>query len=243
MSGRAVECECGELIPVTAGVPGPLRCRCGRPVVVPLPEEFDGPTVLLSAATVERRVQRLLGAGHLPAGRGCACCGSPRAGVLDVRVLCEASESRLTGGHRFLIIPGLFSVSWYEERRLEVLGRDNVIRTPVRSCDRCARRFRAPPSSALGYVLAAGALGALAFGLTLLALLVGWVALIPVGACALGAVALLLLMSRQRRAGLARWQGRCKAVLADTPAYAQLLREYPHATVLLARRAWLDEHE
>jgi hypothetical protein len=94
MSLKAVECECHEVLPVPADAVAPLRCACGRFVIIPSTEEFDGKRVLISAATLERRIGRLLAAEQLPPHCECAWCGAPEAEPIDIRLVCERSGAR-----------------------------------------------------------------------------------------------------------------------------------------------------
>ncbi|HEY1189684.1 MAG TPA: hypothetical protein VGE74_18700 [Gemmata sp.] len=199
--------------------------------------------MLISAATIERRIQRLAAAGRLPPGHECVGCGSRRAAALDVRIACETAENRVTGGFRFLIIPGLFWMIWREEERLEILGRDNTVRAPINSCSRCAEEFIEPRPSSLDYLLAAVAIVAFVVLAALSATAVaafGPIALVVMAVCLFAIPGVLLVVMWRARAAAARWQWGCKEVLSGVPVYKQLLREYPHAVVLLARRMWID---
>src|SRR5687767_5836821 len=94
-----VYCECGVCLPVAQDDAGSSRaCACGRRVVVPLLDEFRDHPVLLSAATVERRVQRLIAAGVLPSTKYCLGCGSVAAQVVNAALECERSTERTEGG-------------------------------------------------------------------------------------------------------------------------------------------------
>jgi hypothetical protein len=76
-----VSCECGKCLPVTENDAGSaLTCSCGRRVIVPLLEEFRDCSLLLSSASLERRVERLIAAGVLPSTAACLQCGAADAG-------------------------------------------------------------------------------------------------------------------------------------------------------------------
>src|SRR5437660_1576113 len=100
--GLGVCCECGQCLPVEESDAGSsLTCSCGRTVVVPLLEEFQVRPVLLSAASLQRRVQRLVAEGELPIVSACARCGDVRtAQVVRVDLVCEKFWTRSSGGPR-----------------------------------------------------------------------------------------------------------------------------------------------
>ncbi|MBY0459392.1 MAG: hypothetical protein K2V38_18865 [Gemmataceae bacterium] len=108
MSQRAVECECGAIVPAPEGMPGPLVCSCHMRLIVPHEDEFASGKVPLSAPSLERRVRRLVEAGELPQSTDCAGCGAPDAGEVECAVACEQLEGRFIQGSGFLIIPGLY---------------------------------------------------------------------------------------------------------------------------------------
>src|SRR6516165_5965018 len=98
-----VYCECGLCLPVVEEDTGSsLTCSCGRRVVVPLLEEFRDRPVLPSAATVERRVRRLIAEGMLPSNAVCLRCNNVKARVMNVDLECERYTARKRGGQRFL---------------------------------------------------------------------------------------------------------------------------------------------
>jgi hypothetical protein len=214
-------CECGRRLPVKEGDAGSsLSCSCGRKVVVPLLEEFQNRPLLLSAASVERRVQRLVAEGELPADDACARCGEVRATeVVETCLECEKSRTRTYGGFRFLIFPG-FWVWWHEERRVEVRGRDTVVPVPLCLCRECGSRLGGPNRGA--------SLAVVVSVLTVSALLTYFGVALGVG---VGAAGLALWFWQKRRA----WQRRqreLKSLLRHVPVYRQLLDKYPYATVL-----------
>jgi hypothetical protein len=233
MAQLAAECECGRAVPVPADGLGPLVCPCGNRVVVPPPEEFRGRSLVLSAATVERRGRRMLAAGEVPPRGACTRCGQvPDVEPVDLWLDCEQSQVRTAGGSRFLFIPFINLFLWWdEERRVEVLGHDTIMPAPLALCPDCARGLPCPSG---GADLAATAV---VIGLSALVGYYSWVAGIAMGLVGLAAV----LWRRQRRR--TRWQRDLKALLRKVPAYGQLLDHYPFALVIVpdGDATWLSE--
>lgn len=235
MSGWAVECECGKLLPVKERTGAALRCSCGRPVIVPAAEEFYERPVLISAATVERRVRRLIVAGRLPADRECACCGSLHAGVLDTALVCELECGASLGRAGWLLVPELLCAAW-QEGRVQTLGRDNIVPVPVRACSECVTSLREPWRPHWVYLVGLAVVIRLALFVTtptLAAFFGGWALL-----------ALFFASVAWWDAYRARkWQREWKRLLGRVNVYDQLLREYPHATVMLPSWLWAVEPE
>jgi hypothetical protein len=195
-------------------------------MVVPLREEFRDHPVLLSAATVECRVRRLIAEGVLPSTDACLRCGDVAAQPVDVELQCERYTARAAGGQRFLIIPlfwGVVWASWREPERLEIRGRDTDVPAPVGLCVACRRQLRAP--SASGYVLLTALLLA-ACGV------VGYVNL--VAGIALGVVGMALLVV-MRGLALRGWQRMLRGLLRQIPVYRQVLERYPRAVVVMPK--------
>jgi hypothetical protein len=221
--GYQVSCECGECLPVQEADAGSsVNCRCGRRVVVPLLEELDTGRVIVSAASIERRIRRMIASGDLPAGRSCERCETPDVGQrVNATIQCERYRSRTSGGLRFFYFPGLFWVYWNEEKRTEILGRDTDVPAPFCLCDEC--RNRLPRPRAAPYLL-------LTVGLTTAAALLisqtSWVGvlLLPL---ALGIPWWLLRRALKRR------QRAIKQALRRVPVYRQLLDRSPQAVVVL----------
>ena len=253
MSRHAVECECHAVIPVPDGADGPLKCGCGRFVVLPSPEEFEGKSVLLSAATLERRIQRLVDAEQLPPDHECAWCGAPESEPADLRLVWERSWSRTSGGAKsivpkafllllllaltpIIIFPFLFIFLLRpEEEGVEILGRDTTVSVPVCACEACSQSLCQPPRSVAGIVLAVLADIGLASVIATISPIVGAV---------VGLVLLLVLLvgvAWRRSSAEKQRQRRIKDRLAQVPVYAQLLREYPHAIALLPGWVWLSK--
>lgn len=232
MSKRAVECECREVLPVPEGATTSLRCSCGRSVIVSLVEEFDGRSVVLSAATLERRIRRLIAVEQLPPHRECAWCGSTHAEPLDVRLVCEQTRSRVTGGFRFLRIPGLFWMFWREEERVENFGRENTVPVPLCACEMCARHVREPLRSNPMLLLTV-------VGIIALSALVGYLSPITGALVAmLSLIGLSVGLGWRRFSTAARWQENLKSKLRQVSVYRQLLLEYPDAVVNLPSWVW-----
>jgi hypothetical protein len=220
-----VYCECGRCLPVAEKDAGSsLTCSCGLKVVVPLWEEFRDCPLLLSAVTVERRVRRLLAEGILPGTAGCLRCGDGKADIVSVELECERHTVHSSGGPRFLIIPlpwGVHWISWREEQRIEVRGRDTDVSTPIILCAACHRQFHAPTRSS--YVLLAVLLLAASGILGYFSLAIG------IGTAAVG----LVLLAVMRNLALRNWQRSLKDLLGKVPAYRQVLARHPWTVVVL----------
>jgi hypothetical protein len=198
-----------------------LTCACGRKVIVPLLEEFRDRPLLLSAATLERRVQRLIAEGELPPQGACLRCESEReAGVVNVALECEKYKTRTYGGTRFLILPWLW-VAWREEERVEIRGRHTDVPAPVCLCEECRSQFRRPPGS--GYLLLATLLVAVS-GIVGYFNLAAGVGLATVG---------LVLLGWHRHRVLKKRQRALKGLLQKVPVYRQVLARYPRAVVVM----------
>jgi hypothetical protein len=222
-----VYCECGRCLPIAEGDAGSvLTCSCGRRVVVPLLEEFCDHPVLLSAATVERRVRRLIAEGVLPSTEACLRCGDGVAEPVGIDLQCERYTTRASGGQRFLIIPllwGLVWASWREPERLEIRGRDTDVPAPVGLCAVCQRQLRVPAAS--WYLLLTA----------LLLVACGIVGYFNVGAGIGVAVVGMVLLVVTRRLALRSWQTGLRALLRKVPVYRQVLERYPRAVVVMPR--------
>lgn len=223
----AVYCECGECLPVEQHEVGTaLTCTCGRRVVVPLLEEFRKHPVLLSAASVERRVRRLVTEGVLPNTDACLACGKAPAFALDIEVQCERYTASSTGGQRFLFLPffgGLVGLTWHEAEGVEIRGRDTDVPTPVGLCADCWRWCR-PPAS-YWYLLLAALLLVVAGS-------VGYFHLLSGIGLAVGGLIVLL---GARRLSMRIWQSTVKELLRTVPVYGQVLERYPQAVVVVRR--------
>jgi hypothetical protein len=226
MMALGVYCECGQLLTVVENQAGSaISCSCRRKVVVPLLEEFADRPLLLSAATIERRLRRLIAAGELPLVSCCLRCGEVHSlEVVPVELECERYTVRAHGGQRFLILPLLpyiLLLRWREEERLEIRGRDTDLRAPICLCESCRRQL--DETTRPVYLIFAAVLVAVAG-------LVGYFnVLAAIGVAAVGLVALAL----RRRRTFMRRQRTLKSLLRQVPIYRQILDRYPHAVVVL----------
>jgi hypothetical protein len=221
-----VLCECGRCLPVAQTDAGSvLSCSCGRRVVVPLLEEFRDQSVLLSATTVERRVQRLSAEGVLPRTDACLRCGGVTAQAVDIDLQCERYTAHASGGQRFLIIPllwGFVWATWREPEQLEIRGRDTDVAAPIGLCAVCRGELRAPAAS---WQL-------LAVPLLAVSGIVGYFQLLAsIGLAIVGLVVLMVT----RRFALRRWQRVLKGLLRKVPVYRQVLAIYPDAVVVMPK--------
>jgi hypothetical protein len=146
--------------------------------------------------------------------------------VVRVELECERFTTHAEGGRRFIILPVftfLMWMTWREEERVVVRGRDTDLPAPVALCGPCRQHFRHPPR--WPYLLAAAGVLALAVpatvavpGLGFLVAVIGW----P------------LVWVARRRAVRGR-QLRLKEILRQVPVYRQVLSRYPQAVVKIPR--------
>jgi hypothetical protein len=220
-----VICECGQCVAVQEPHAGSsVACKCGRPVVVPLLSEFEAQPVLLSAATIERRIRRMLAAKELPITDGCARCGDlATAQVVNAVVECERCRIRTTGGLKvlFIPIPGFHLIWWREPERTEEFGHDTDVPAPISLCPECWRHLGEP--RVRPYALIAAMLAATAVPFFYLNVGLGFLLL---------AIFLVVPYSLHRRAKK-RWKRALKELLRTVPVYGQLLDRYPYGVVRL----------
>jgi hypothetical protein len=217
-----VICECGAQLPVEEDAAGStLNCSCGRRVIVPLLAELKARRVALSAATIERRIQRMVVAGDLPDTDQCMGCNDGNAAeIVPVVVECERAKVRTSGGFRFLILP-FVRVWYYEEQRVEILGRDTAVASPLCLCARC----QGEKLQLRGWIYALIAL-ALAVCCGLLIFWNYFVAMVLLP-FALAVPYVLYRFAWNRR------QRSFKTWLRKVPVYGQLLNRYPWSVVLI----------
>jgi hypothetical protein len=202
---------------------------------VPLLEEFRDRPDLLSAASIERRVRRLIAAGELPPTGCCVRCGEGNtAEVVPVELECERYTARAYGGERFLVLPLfplLLWVRWQEEERVEIHGRDTDVPAPVCLCQRCRLHFRRRSGWAdLGLAALVLALG----GVAALVMVQGGVAVAFAWATGLGvAVAGVVGLAFWRWLAFRSRQRQLKHVLCRVPVYRQVLARYRQAVVVV----------
>jgi hypothetical protein len=218
----AVCCECGRSVPVAASdAASSVSCSCGRRVVVPTLAEFRDRPVLLSAATIERRVQRMIAEGELPVRGGCGQCGEPKmVELVNATLMCERYSTHVYGGFRFLILP-YFLVWWTEESGVEIRGRDTDVPAPFHACPECRRQLSSPK----GWVTIVVVASIIAIGsmLSFLDPLIGISALV----LALATIYLSRIVAQKRR------QRVLKELLRKVPLYRQVLDRYPRALVIM----------
>jgi hypothetical protein len=235
MSQRTIECECRKALPVPEDTSAPLRCSCGRPAIIPPPEEFESRRVVVSAPTLERRIRRLVAAELLPPHRECAWCGSVHAGLLDVHLVCEPDRDLVTGGSRFPLASRRSWAYWWEVERIDRYGGENTVPVPLAACEWCARGQRMPKRSMVAWALGSIAVAILAVGIGSLFSGVGlllWRAMF---------VGLWAGAAWRNSSYAARWQRDFKDKLRQVPVYSQLLQEYPHAAVMLPVWVWVED--
>jgi hypothetical protein len=222
--GLGVYCECGKCLPVTESDAGrSLVCSCGFTVLVPLIEEFRDQPVQLSAATVERRIRRLIAAGQLPAKDACIRCGEVEAtSVVSVHLVCERAEerTRIESVRSNTVIPGLVR-NVQVEYRTEVYGSNTEVPVPICLCQVCRGQLFA--SSRAGFLIPAVVLLAAGMLLGYFSILLGVVGVVAALAVSYG----LMKRTLQRR------QRAIKDVLRKVPVYSQILKRYPYAAVIV----------
>jgi hypothetical protein len=142
-----VDCACGLPIKVTeAAADGSVRCLCGRDVPVPplteLRERAGLPPYNIAPEVL---VEHLLAAGELPPDDRCVECGTPTDGVVPVRVECERTFVRQSGGFSwkelllFWLLP--ISIFFLQRREVREYGRDKIYRLPLPVCGGCRGRL------------------------------------------------------------------------------------------------------
>ena len=238
---HSVCCECGKWHPINIRLAGPaITCSCGFRVVIPLLEEFENRPDLLLAATLERRLRRLISNDELPP-EGCIGCGELNSiEVVPIQLICERSSVHRSGGDRFLVLPFFplsVSVAWHEEERVQVRGRDTDVIAPVFICPPCRSRFQ-------GQGHGRGCLVALSLFVLIsaVALLVGSFHIgAGFGVVAVGFFGLFVGLLVWRRRAFRTEQLTLKKLLAKVPIYRQILERYPWAVVLLSPEAPPEE--
>lgn|GEM_PF-3705868 len=255
MSRRAVECECGERVPVPEGAESSLLCPCTRFVILPQEEEFAKNDILISASTLERRIKRLADQKLLPPDRECAWCGAKEAEPVDIRLVCERSEYRESGRGRLLLIGigfvlltvllpiivipvllvRLIIMASNFEPEVEVLGRDNTVSVPICVCEDCARTLPRPEhSNVLLFV-------AIITNVVFAGIVAAFAPVIGVIGGLLSLLVVILVVSLRRSQIAKRWETGIKDKLCQVPVYAQLLEDYPNSSVMLAHWLWVSK--
>jgi len=151
----SVTCACGKQIAVAAAEAGTeISCSCGLSVPVPRLSQLRRSTGQPAyKATVIEAIDRLIREGELPFGDTCALCGTPTTGVVEVCVVCERPWYRPPSALPFWVailfmmlcfLPAL--LLWLLVQMLplqsRILGRDTVVRIPLRVCgnQKCSLR-------------------------------------------------------------------------------------------------------
>lgn len=138
----SVHCTCGRSHEVSAGDAGSLReCSCGRTVRVPslgkLAQAAGEARKPLSPAET---IRMLVAAGELPQGASCVRCQFPTRDVLE----CERPYAKSRGFWQtvgiYVFLP-LQAAAILSREQPEVLGREVVVKTPLRMCLDCQPLF------------------------------------------------------------------------------------------------------
>jgi len=145
-------CDCGQPISVAASAAGTeVTCPCGRRMPVPpLSDLRQRAGQGAYEAGIVDTIREMLLKGDLPWGDSCTRCGRLADTVVDLYVQCERRWYRGPSARAqwislllillipFYVIRMVLGYTYFEEKR-EELGRDTVVRTPVRLCCECLR--------------------------------------------------------------------------------------------------------
>jgi hypothetical protein len=119
------------------------------------------------------------------------------------------------------------------EARVEVFDRENIVLVPLSGCKSCVRQLAEPRRRRLFPFLAMIAMIGLTIVISHYWLIVGIV-------CGLFSfLALVIGVTWLWRSDRNRWQQSIIAKLREVPVYAQLIKEYPHAIVMLSPWYWV----
>jgi hypothetical protein len=145
-----VTCGCGKSLAVSAGSAGSrLPCPCGRTIEVPSLRELrrqHGEAVIVNPVL---EIEHLAAADGLPATGPCIRCGRDDAATAIVTAECERSWVRKPGRLELILSfllrsPVLLLAHLWERQTApaDVLGRDVVLRLPLRLCLACLSEVR-----------------------------------------------------------------------------------------------------
>ncbi len=144
----AIKCACGERIKVIASQAGSeLKCICGKIQTVPSLSELRrsaGQTAF--DVSVTEKLQQLYFDGKLPLELNCVRCGSATRETLNFKVECQRPMVRGNGYWKtfflMLFAPWIAMKQIHDDyRNPEVIGRELIIRTPIRMCSQCASQI------------------------------------------------------------------------------------------------------
>ena len=147
--GLSVTCECGITHPVTAAKCGQsLKCSCGRSVQVPMLSELRKAAGLQAFEIgIHDRIDAMNREGRLPVEHECVVCGTPTQEKVMCCVECERPYAKGPGFWKSLFLTLLTPV-WMlgamrrDQANPEVLGRELVVKTPIRICRSCRESDR-----------------------------------------------------------------------------------------------------
>ncbi|MFH1921471.1 MAG: hypothetical protein ABIP48_16520 [Planctomycetota bacterium] len=117
-------------------------CQCGAAVVVPKLSELrrSAGKGAYETSTVDA-IAAMLRDGPLPWGNVCAHSEFPTEDVFDVSVQCESCYSQDRGGGWVAVLAGALAGGMVRQE-LETHGRELVVYTPIRLCEKFHARFR-----------------------------------------------------------------------------------------------------
>ena len=219
-----ISCECGKWVAVNPEDAGSaVKCVCGRRVEVPLLDEFEGRSELISATTLEARILRLVRVGELPMRDGCVVCET----VSDLEIIptileCETSSVHYRDSVSVIWVPGIFSIWTYKEEKPEVFGNDTSVPAPVCLCKQCQTCLH---SKKTAYFLWPVLIGVLFGGMAAYFHIVAGVAMMIVTVL-IGTILFRYWSIKSRQKLL-------KNILSRVPVYRQMLDSYPYAVVII----------
>jgi hypothetical protein len=150
----SVTCSCGKKIVVTPASAGDeVRCPCGEIRRVPsLSELRRGAGFSSYDVGIADRIRQKLADGQLPTEIKCVNCGAETDGVLRCVVECERPWAAGGGFWKhfllFLCAPVfLWGQLGRDYKCPEVLGRETVVKTPLRICAKCLTKLGEPPNA------------------------------------------------------------------------------------------------
>lgn len=139
----AVDCACGEKLPVEAvDAGGTIICRCGATVAVPALSKLRQLAGQSSyPVSVADKLLAMNQAGELPVELVCARCGIGTRDVLPCVLVCETAYINRPGWIAALalwfISPFAAVSQTNASEQAEVHGRDLTVPTPLRLCVDC----------------------------------------------------------------------------------------------------------
>jgi hypothetical protein len=141
-----VDCTCGRTLQVTAAqAGGDVRCDCGAVQAVPaLSELRHRAGQSRYRRDIAETIRYLVAEGRLPADDKCMGCGIVTDDVLQLVVECALPKQKSPGIWDVIILKALVPIGHLlgdagrSALETEVVGREIVVKTPLRLCGQCA---------------------------------------------------------------------------------------------------------